>query len=87
MKVWDSRTQQLTPEWLAHSSLAKNLKLGDVLATGSGPARVVKLTPHSAGGMSIEIEFLTNGGWSRGQMVLSDDARLELHEDQNGGGK
>lgn len=43
MRVWDSRTQSLTPEWLAASKLAKELCVGDVLDFQAGPARVTKL--------------------------------------------
>lgn len=80
MKVWDGMTQQLTPEWLAHSSLARDLKLDDVIATGSGPARVIAVIQWPpAGRIKIEFEFL-NPEIGRGQMVLQEDARLELHE-------
>jgi hypothetical protein len=57
MKVWDSRTQKLTPEWLAHSSLAKDLKLGDVMILGCGNAKVVGLE-YVSGFVEIHLEYM-----------------------------
>jgi len=85
MRVWDSRTQSLTPEWLAKSCLVKDLTIWSVLATGSGPARVVALR-ETNGYIQIDLEFMLMdddcGG--RGQMILNPNGRLELHTGDTG---
>ena len=58
MRVWDARTQSLTPEWLAHSKLAEDLTLQDTLVLGCGLARVTNLRRSAEGWIEITAEYL-----------------------------
>jgi hypothetical protein len=58
MRVWDAKTQSLTPEYLAHSKLAKALCIGDVMIMGAGPAVVTSLRRTAEGWIEIKVEFL-----------------------------